>query len=796
MFKKSFTLLLFLSIVLNSFAFGEEVADEEILISNITIQGNNRVTNSTVLSYAEINIGDKFSPDLIKRIIKKLYATNFFDNISVVLEFNNLIITVAEKAIISDIKITDNESVEDEAILEALENVGVSKSRPYDKNIFDKVEQELVRLYIDRGRYNAQIVSKIDKLERNRVALELVITEGEPSKIKDINIIGNKAYSNKRLISLMDSGTKYFFEVWSDRDTYSGIKLKSDLQKIENFYFNKGFIRFRVLSNQVSLSNNNEDIVLTVSVDEGEVYQFGDIKLFGNTVITEENIKSSLLKILKPKEVFSRQKLEQAKGLIAFLLGDSGYPFPDIASVPIIDDETNIVDIEFRVSPGQRSMVRRINIVGNDNTNDEVYRRELRQYESSLHSNSQIERSTVRIQRLKFVQEVDVQKTKVPGANDLVDLTFNIKERQSGEFKVSAGWSDVDGAIFDIKLQQDNFLGRGKNVGVIASKNAVSSTLRFIYTDPYFSADGMSKSTNLQVTQTDVSSTSTATYVADTFGGGIFYLTPISEFESLGLGYDIKVTDFTSTAGSPIIVTHHLADHGKRAIGISMNGQYIYDNRDRTIFASEGYLFDINPNLFLAADGASYAMLNFSSEHNTPYILKTFGFDWETVLQLKTKVGIGAGLFDATSLPFYSKYFAGGSRSVRGFKGSSLGPLTYNAPRTNPLPCAAKAVAGKFIKCDAIGGDFVTTAQASWIFSPPPFLGVDTRSARVILFTDIGNVFEDVNDFDYNELRASYGIQAQFMTPVGSVSIGFVNAFKSEEGDSTQPVIFSLGGGF
>ena len=795
MINKSLTLLLLFSIVLNNFAFGEEGADEQILISNIIIEGNNRVTNSTVLSYAEVNVGDKFSPDLIKGVIKKLYATNFFDNISVVLEFNNLIINVVEKAIISDIKITGNESVEDEAILEALQNVGVSRSRPYDKNIFDKVEQELVRLYIDRGRYNAQIVSNVDKLERNRVALELIITEGEASRIKEINIIGNKVYPNKKLISLMESGTKYFFEVWSDKDTYAGTKLKSDLERIENFYFNKGFIRFRILSNQVNLSNNNEDIVLTISVDEGEIYQFGDIKLFGNTTIVEENVKSSLLKILKPKEIFSRQKIEQAKGRIAYLLGDKGYPFPDIVSIPIIDDETNIVDLEFRVNPGQRSMVRRINIRGNDNTNDEVYRRELRQYESSLHSNSSIERSAVRIQRLKFVENVDVEKTKVPGSDDLVDLTFNIKERQSGEFKVSAGWSDTDGALFDIKLQQDNFLGGGKNIGVIANKSSISSSLRFIFTDPYYSADGVSRSTNFQISQTDVSSTSTATYVADTFGGGVFYLAPISENESFGIGYDIKVTDFTTTSGSPLIVTHHIADHGKTAFGVSLTGQYIYDTRDRTVFASEGNLFDISPNMFFAANGASYAAATFSSEHNTPYTLKTFGFDWETVLQLKTRVGIGAGLFGATSMPFYSKYFAGGNRSVRGFKGSSLGPLTYNAPRAENT-CAAKAVTGKFIKCDAVGGDFLTTAQANWIFPPPPFLGVDTRSARVTLFADMGNVFEDVNDFDYNDLRASYGIEAKFLTPVGAVSVGFVDTFISKEGDDTQPVIFSLGGSF
>ncbi|MBT7323165.1 MAG: outer membrane protein assembly factor BamA, partial [Gammaproteobacteria bacterium] len=452
---------------MNAYA-AEEDSAESMLISNIIINGNKRVTNDTILSYSNVSEGDLFSPDLVKKIIKDLYKTGYFDDISVSLKFNDLIINVNEKPIISAITITDNAIIEDEDILKALEDVGISTTRPYDRNIFDKIQQELVRLYFDRGRYNADISTTITNLERNRVSIELTVNEGDPSSIREINIVGNKAFSKEKILGIMKSGTKYFFEFWSSKDTYSSSILKSDITKIENYYLNRGFVRFRILSNQVNLSNDNKDIIITINIEEGERYEFGDIKLYGNAVVDPAIIRKNIKEVILPKQTFSRQKLQESEELIGYLLGDEGYAFPEISSLPLIDDATKIVDIEFRVDPGQRSTVRRINIVGNDNTNDEVYRRELRQFESAIHSNKNIERSKVRLQRLKYVENVNVIKTKVSNTSDLVDVTFEITERKSGEFKVSAGWSDTDGAIFDINLQQDNFLGYGKNVGLKA----------------------------------------------------------------------------------------------------------------------------------------------------------------------------------------------------------------------------------------------------------------------------------------------------------------------------------------
>ncbi len=789
-------LILNIIIVLSSLFSGILFAQtDEELINKINIEGNQRVTIDTVLTYAEISEGELFSTEVGRKIIKNLYDTGYFDDISISMTDGRLLIKVTEKPIISIINIIDNKIVEDEDIYNALDNVGISRARPFDKNIFDKVEQELTRLYFDRGRYNAKITSKVTQLERNRVGIDLIVNEGEASKIQKINFIGNKAFSSDKLKGLMQLGTKYFFEIWSNRDVYSGSLLKSDIGKIEEYYFNRGFIRFRVLSNQVNLSNNNQDILITISIDEGEKYEFGDIKVFGNTALDESDLKRQLSQVHKPSQIFSRQKIQQSEQLIKSMLGEKGFAFPNVISIPIIDDETKIVDMDYRLNSGKKSIVRRITISGNTNTNDEVYRRELRQYESSLHRESAIERSKIRLQRLKYVDNVDVIKTRVPDSDDMLDITFKIKERKSGEFRISAGWSDTDGALFDIDLQQDNFLGGGNNVALKASKSAVQNALRVFLTNPYHTMDGVSKTTNIILSQTDVSSTSTATYLSDTLGGGVLYNVPLSETESIGYGYDLTFTSFTTTIGSPIIVTHHINDHGKNSFGVSFRATYTSDTRNRTRYADSGMLNLFQAQLFLAAEGASYLSGRYDTELNIPYVIQTFGFDWNTVIQTKTILGAGVGLAGATSLPFYTKYFAGGNSTVRGFKGASLGPFTYNAPR-GARTCASKAIPGKFIQCDTVGGDFLSVAQIDWLFPPPDFLTDDTRGVRASLFLDVGNVFEKINDFDYNELRASYGIQFNALTPVGPVSVGFANALRDKEGDDFQSVVFRLGGTF
>ena len=392
-----------------------------------------------------------------------------------------------------------------------------------------------------------------------------------------------------------------------------------------------------------------------------------------------------------------------------------------------------MVDINFRINSKLKSYVRRINIVGNTKTNDEVYRRELRQFESSQYGENKVDRSKIRLQRLKFVNNVEVKKTLVDEASGLVDIDFIIDETQSGEFKVGAGYSDSSGAIFNVKVQQDNFLGKGNNVALELEKSSYKQLLKYSNTDPYFTSDGMAKTVSLVFSETDVSSTSTASYLSDTVAYSVNYNVPISETESYGYGGELLLNEYTTTIGSPANVTSFVDEFGDVHFGFRFNASYTEDTRDRTVYATRGKRQSITSSFYLPPDlEYSYISLKFTGEYNKPFTLNFFDlFDWNTVLQTRPQLGVGVGLIEISKLPFHDKFFAGGDRTVRGFDNNSLGPLRNNTT------CTAKT-------CDAIGGDFLAVIQSNWIFPPPPFIGQDQRNFRASLFIDIGNVFEDI----------------------------------------------------
>tara|TARA_B100000035_G_scaffold312293_1_gene323445 strand:+ start:44 stop:2380 length:2337 start_codon:yes stop_codon:yes gene_type:complete len=751
----------------------------------IVIEGNSRVTNEEIIEYSRFEVGKIYNKEKISDIVKNLFATSLFVDIDVRLDQNTLYIKVSETPIISRINISGNELVETEQILSSLKGIGISQSKPYSKNLIDKVQQELIRLYYDNGRYSASIVISEDKSSDELIELSVNIDEGDASTIKEVKIIGNKNISKRQLKSIIKSGPKYWFEVWSDKDVYNNSLLDQDVEAILKYYQDRGYAKVQLVSKQVNLSPDKRDIYITISINEGGLYKFGKTSVYGIEDFDSQIIKNILNFNLKPGSSFSRASIENTEQNIKFFLGENGHAFPDILYTVDLNKDTLFADITFRVNPKSKSYVRRINIVGNTKTNDEVYRRELRQFESSVYSENKIDRSKIRLQRLKFVNNVEVKKTIVDESLGLIDIDFILDETQSGEFKVGAGYSDSSGTIFNVKVQQDNFLGRGNNVAVELEKSSYKKLLRYSNTDPYHTKDGISKSTSLVFSETDVSGTSTASYLSDTFAYGVTYSVPISETKSYGYGAELILTDYSTTVGSPSNVTSFIDEFGNTHLGFRFTGSYTEDTRDRVVYASTGKRQSLVSTLYMQPDlDYSYLSVQFAGEYNKPFKLNFFNmFDWNTVLQTKPQLGLGFGLIEISKLPFHDKFFAGGDRTIRGFDSNSLGPLRNNTT------CTAKT-------CDAIGGDFLSVIQSNWIFPPPPFLGQDQRNFRASLFIDFGNVFEDVGDFSYSELRGSYGIQANFRTPVGAVSLGFVDAFKSKDGDDTKPVIFSLGGAF
>jgi outer membrane protein insertion porin family len=770
--------LLLLIIPVHAYSIDEQV-------NYIVIDGNQRITSSEIIDYSRIEIGKTYTKNDISVFIKNLFSTNLFKDIKIKIENNTAYIYVTERQIISKILIDGNNLVETEQIMSSLKGIGISQSKPYNKSLIDKVQQELIRLYYDNGRYSS-VISIIEKeLDNNLVELSLNIDEGSASTIKEIKIIGNNNFSDRLLKSLIKSGPKYWFEVWSDKDIYNSTLLDQDIEAIRDYYLNRGYAKFKIVSKQVNLSPDKQNIYITLSIDEGELFKFGTIKAYGLEKFSSEIYAKVINYNLEPGSIFSRSRIEATKESIEYLLGEEGYAFPKITYDANFLTDSNFVEITFNINPKKKSFVRRINIKGNSKTNDEVYRRELRQFESSLYSQKNTDRSKIRLQRLKYVNNVDIKKTIIDESLGLIDIDFILDETQSGEFKVGAGYSDSSGAVFNVKVQQDNFLGKGNNVAIELESSSYKKLIRYRNTDPYFTTDGMSKSTSLVFSETDVSSTSTAAYISDTIAYGVSYNVPISETRSYGYGTELVLTDYTTTTGSPNNVTSFIDKHGNTHIGFLFNGNIVEDTRDRTVYASIGKRQSLNANFYLPPDlDYSYASLRFSGEYNTPYMLNFLDmFNWNTVFTVKPQIGIGTGLIGSSSLPFHDKFFAGGDNSVRGFDSNSLGPLRNNTT------CTAKT-------CDAIGGDFFVALQNNWVFPPPPFLGADKRIFRASLFVDIGNVFEDVSDFSYSDLRGSYGVQLNFRTPVGAVAMGFVDTFKSKTGDDTKPIIFSLGGAF
>ena len=432
----------------------------ESQINYIFIEGNTRLSSEEIIEYSGIQIGKVYEQDDIAAVIKDLYSTNLFNNIKIDIRDNTIFIKLTERPIISNINIEGNKLLDEDQIVASLKNIGISQSKPYSRNLIDKVKQELIRLYYDNGRYSSSVEVTENELENNIIELSLDINEGDASTIKEIKILGNKTYTTRLLKSLIKSGPKYWFEVWSDKDIYNSTLLDQDIEAIRDYYLDRGYAKFKIVSKQVNLSPDKEDIYITLSINEGNLYKFGKTTIYGLDNFDSNVFKNIINSNLNSDSFFSRSNIETAKEAIQFVLGEKVYAFPLVQLNVDLKDDSESVDITIRVDPKKKSFVRRINIKGNTKTNDEVYRRELRQFESSIYSINKVERSKIRLQRLKFVNKVDIKKTIVDEDNGYMDLDFLLEETQSGEFKVGAGYSDSSGAIFNIKVNKTTFLAR------------------------------------------------------------------------------------------------------------------------------------------------------------------------------------------------------------------------------------------------------------------------------------------------------------------------------------------------
>jgi outer membrane protein insertion porin family len=734
-------------------------AFEPFQVKDIRVEGIQRTEAGTVFSYLPIRVGDTLTDEKAAEAVKSLYATGFFKDVRLEADNGVLVVSVVERPAIAQIDFVGSKEFDKDKLRDALKQIGLAQGRIFDRSLLEKAEQELKTQYLSRGKYAVEITTTVTPLERNRVAINFNIAEGEVAKIRQINIVGNKVYDEDDLVDLFVLRTPGWLTWYSKNDQYSKQKLEGDLESLRSNYLNQGYLEFNIDSTQVAIAPDKKDIYITVNVAEGEKFIVGDIKFAGDLLLPEAELRK-LLK-LKKGEVFSREKLTESTKLIVDRLGNEGYAFANVNPVPEIDRAAKLVGFTLYVDPGRRVYVRRINISGNTTTRDEVIRREMRQLEGGWYSASKLQRSKQRIDKLGFFSEVNVDTINVPGAPDQVDVEVKVVERPTGNLLFGVGYSTAEKIILSGSISQANLFGTGNAVSLQVNSGSINRVYALSFTNPYFTDDGVSLGADLYKRNVDATSLNSVTpYKTSTLGTGLRAGVPITEYDTINYGVAVEKTDVEIFPGSPQRYVDFVGEFGESNTALITTAGWLRDGRDSAIYTTSGLYQRANLEIAIPPAELRYYRTTYNAQWWYPVTRS-----W--VLQLNGQVGYADGYTDKP-LPFYKNFYLGGIGSVRGYETSSIGP--------------------KDDLGDALGGKTLAVANAELYF---PFPGLEKdKSVRLSLFVDAGAVSDN---FDFGETRYSAGVALSWFSPVGPIKISIGKALNAQPDDRTQPFQFSLG---
>lgn len=743
----------------------------EFEVADIRVEGLQRIAAGTIFNYLPVQVGDRVSDGITSNIIRTLYSTGFFSDVRVEREGDVLIVVVRERPAIAQIDISGNKSLKTDQLKEGLADIGMQEGRVFNPALLDRIEQELLRQYFAAGKYGVEVDSTVSPLERNRVAVQIGIREGRTARIKQINIIGNEAFSEKKLLKLFDLGTTKWYSFYTKNDQYSKQKLGGDLEGLRSFYLDRGYVNFKITSTQVSISPDKDGMYVTVAIEEGDVYTVKDIKLAGEASVPTEQLFPLIH--LRRGEDFSRTKATESAERISELLGGQGYAFANVNAVPEIDEESKQVTITFFIDPGKRVYVRRINMEGNTRTRDVVLRREMRQLERAWFSTELVKRSRERLQRLGYFEDVTIETPAVPGLADQVDVNVNVKEKPSGNLLAGVGFSQSQGILFNASVTQNNFLGTGKRVSLALNTSRSAQLYQLAYTNPYYTVDGISRGFDLSYRATNFDDLTGANYSTDVGVASVNFGLPISDTSRAGLGFRYQYTDFTPGTGS-LLAQDFVEENGNKFNDFFLTASYSKDSRDSAIFPNRGTLQRVYGEVAIPGSGLQYYKLNLQGRQYIP-LTQRFTF------AVKGDFGFGAGYGDTAQLPFFENYFAGGPRSVRGYDAYSLGPREVDGDQ------------------DPVGGNLKLTGGIE-VYAPPPIGGKFENTIRLGAFFDFGNVWWTESEplvaptgFDLGEMRYSTGLSLAWLSPVGALSMSLAYPINAQEDDKKQVFQFSFG---
>ena len=751
--------------------------EDSWLIDDIRISGLQRVSAGSVFAVMPVGLGDLVNRDLLKEITLSIFETEKFDDVKLGRDGNALLIDLKERPTIDEIFIEGNKQIKTDALLDGLKKSGIFEGALYKRSVFESLSVELERQYSSQGKYSASVEVKTDELPKNRIKLSILIEEGSSSTLRKINIIGNNFFSNQDILDEFKLREKDWLSVFRRGSNYSRENLKGDLETLESMYKNNGYLNFKVTNTMVSLSKSKEDLFITISIDEGDVYRVSDVKLAGDLEDKELFIRSLIN--IPVNEIYIEGFLKATEDRIVNLLENLGYMNAEVSTSKDVDEKQKQVSLTLFVDPGQRAMVNRISFEGNERTHDVVLRREMRQMEKSWISNNLLDTSKLRLNRLGFFKSVDYEKKSVPGSPDEVDVIFKVEEQYSGSIGGSLGYGAY-GFSLGANYSEKNAFGTGNSVSVGINYSEWRQDLSFDFFDPYFTIDGIGLGYGAYLRKTDYGNFNIAAYNTDSYGGSVRFQLPISEIESLSLSLALDNTQLATNFYSSRQLQDFYNSEGSEFTTYSTSVSWARFSLDRGLFPTNGSSNTISLSLTLPGSNLNYGRFTHEFKIFRPLPQRLiFGY--------RSRIGILFAYEDTETAPPYQHFYAGGMRSVRGFRQNYLGPKAVYDSGYNPR--YQRPVGGPY----SLAGGFDLIIPLDFVPDP--------RSVRGSVFLDYGNVFSDgcrsyeVNcyEFDLSELRYSLGVGVTWITALGPLSFAISQVFNDTPDDRTETFQFEIG---
>ncbi|MCB1699851.1 MAG: outer membrane protein assembly factor BamA [Pseudomonadales bacterium] len=794
---------------------------ETFIIADIRVEGLQRVSAGSVFAALPVAVGDVVDEQTMRSAARSLFATGNFDDIQVGRDGNVLVVVVVERPSISEINIEGNKAIETEALLDGLKGAGLAVGQVFQRSTLEGMQLELQRQYVQQGRYDANIETEVIPEPRNRVTININVDEGTVAAIKHINVVGNQAFSDQEIADLFELQTTGWLSFFSNDDKYSKEKLTGDLEKLTSYYMDRGYLEFTIDSTQVSVSPDLSEVYITANVTEGEIFTISSVDLSGDLVLPEADLKRFVL--VTEGQIFSQQLVTGTEEYMTRRLGNDGYNFAKVTGIPEVNKEDNTVAMKFFVDPGKRTYVRRINFNGNLKTADDVLRREMRQMEAAPASAANIEQSRVRLERLGFFSKATVETKEVPGHDDLIDADFTVEEQSSGSIGASIGYAQDAGIILGLNVQQDNFLGTGKRIGLGLNRSKYQDLYNFSYTNPYYTVDGVSRGFNIYYRSTDLSEVNIASYSTNTLGGNLNFGYPIKETQRLGFSFGVANTDVTAgryavqeIKGSPRLQSSvkdwyvntlqpdgtyseveviqpidtlppeyeiepreqgFLDENGNDYLNYTVTSSWSQSTLNRGRMATRGASNVLALEVSVPASDLEFFKLTYNGEIYFPVPL--LSPSW--TLRLHTELGYGDGWGDTKGLPFYENFFAGGFGSVRGYQSNTLGPRSTPAlPYSVAQPVTKIDEDGNPLEYGGPKGDefgYVYLPSAGKLAVQLPNHNGDPFGGNVLMVGGAELIFPLPFLKDQNSVRTAFFMDAGnvFSTDCGSTQLNCYN---------------------